>query len=76
MTTDSQTCPECAGQNLYGTRVNSAGGNGPAFLPGLGSFLCIAKFSVVVCADCGLTRFYAEPGARAKLPAASQWTRL
>jgi len=76
METDSRTCPECARQNLYATTVGSAGGHGPVLLPGLGGFLHFAKFNIVVCSDCGLTRFYAEPGARAKLPNASQWTRL
>ncbi|KAF0179838.1 MAG: hypothetical protein FD161_1180 [Limisphaerales bacterium] len=33
----------------------------------------IAKFQVVVCAECGLTRFYAEPDARLKLPTADGW---
>lgn len=35
-----------------------------------------AKFQVVVCAECGLTRFYAEGEARAKLSTASQWVRI
>ena len=76
MKTDSKTCPECAGQNLFATSVNSAGPHGPMLLPGLGGFLHFAKFSVVVCGDCGLTRFYAEPCARAKLPQAQAWRRL
>ena len=46
METDSRTCPECAGQNLYATTVGSAGGHGPVLLPGLGGFLHFAKFNV------------------------------
>jgi hypothetical protein len=36
----------------------------------------MARFKIVVCGDCGLMRFYAEPDAVAKLPRARQWERL
>ena len=45
-------------------------------LPNLGGFFRFPKFEVVVCADCGLTRFYADAPARAKLPTAKNWSRL
>lgn len=49
--------------------------HGPLLLPGLNRSFWrpFAKFQVVVCADCGLTRFYAEASARAKLPTAEGW---
>lgn len=72
----SPTCPECGRPNLHQARVAAAGIHGPSFLPGLGGFLDFAKFRVVVCADCGLTRFYAEPSAREKLTASRHWSRL
>jgi predicted nucleic-acid-binding Zn-ribbon protein len=71
-----RTCPECGGSHLHQTTTASAGTHGPALLPGLGGFLSFAKFRVVVCADCALTRFYAEPDARAKLSGSSRWFRL
>jgi hypothetical protein len=46
------------------------------FLPGLGSFLTPAQFRVVLCADCGLTRFFAEPGALTKLIKSRAWRRV
>ncbi len=76
MNLNKQNCPECSGSNLFCTETNSGGGYGPILLPGLGRFLRMAKFRVVVCADCGLTRFYAEPNALAKLPAANAWRRV
>ena len=76
MNTRSHACPECSRQNLYKTSVNSAGNHGPVLLPGLGGFLRYAKFDVVICRDCGHTRFFAEPSARTKLSTSSRWTRL
>lgn len=72
----SPTCPECGRSNLHQARVPAAGIHGPSFLPGLGGFLDFAKFRVVVCADCGLTRFYAEPSAREKLNGSRHWSRV
>ena len=76
MKTRNTLCPECDGHSLYQTTTRSGGGYGPVLLPRLGRFLRMADFHVLVCADCGLTRFYAEPSARAKLPTASQWNPL
>ncbi len=45
-------------------------------LPGLGGFFSPATFIVVVCSDCGLTRFYAPPEARAKLEGSKKWSRV
>ncbi len=76
MKTISRKCPECAGQTLFTTTTSSGGQHGPALLPGLGGFLHYAKFRVVVCHDCGLTRFYAVDDALAKLPEAKYWQRM
>jgi predicted nucleic-acid-binding Zn-ribbon protein len=75
MNVNQHICPECKSPNLFCIETNSGGGYGPILLPRLGGFLRMARFCVVVCADCGLTRFYAEPGARAKLPRANGWRR-
>jgi len=67
-------CPGCGGSTLYQNRdVRSGAGHGPDFLPGLGGFVMSAKFAVVVCRDCGLTRLYAQPEARAKLKDSKKW---
>jgi predicted nucleic-acid-binding Zn-ribbon protein len=67
-------CPECGGRTLYrGPGTSSGGGHAPDFLPGLGKFVFSARFVLVVCRDCGLTRFFAQPEARAKLKDAKKW---
>lgn len=76
MNMKTKSCPECGGATYGHNSARAGGGYGPYFLPGLGGFLRMASFEVVVCGDCGLTRFYAEPDAIAKLPHAKQWERL
>lgn len=68
-------CPDCGSRTLYrGPATGSGGGHGPDFLPGLGRhWFQPAEFVLVVCRDCGLTRFYAEPAARKKLGEAKKW---
>ena len=61
---------------MYQAATSSGGHHGPCLLPGLGGFLSFAQLNVVVCADCGLTRFYAEPEARTKLRTSARWTQL
>jgi predicted nucleic-acid-binding Zn-ribbon protein len=69
-------CPNCTGTDLYKRRLKSGGGDGPYLLAGLGGFLHFAEFEVVVCADCGLTRFFAEPEARQNVRSNTDWKRL
>lgn len=73
---ESKSCPECGRSNLFSTNVSSGGGYAPNYLPGLGSFLRGTKFRVLVCQDCGLTRFFAPPEATAKLKDSSKWKRI
>ena len=68
-------CSRCGADGLYVRRLSSWGGQGPYLLAGLGHFLHHAHFDVVVCANCGLTQFFAEPSARKQLPN-GDWTRL
>ena len=72
----AKTCPNCGGDELYCRRLSSAGGEGPRLLAGLGSFLHYADLDVVVCANCGLTQFYAEPEARQNAKTNENWKRL
>ena len=76
MNPNAKSCPECGGATYAHTSVYGGSGHGPYFLPGLGGFLRMARFKIVVCGDCGLMRFYAEPDAVAKLPQAKQWEHL
>jgi predicted nucleic-acid-binding Zn-ribbon protein len=71
---DVAPCPDCGGRTLYrGPATSAGGGHAPNYLPGLGRFFSSAKFVLVVCRDCGLTRFYAQPEARAELNQSSKW---
>ena len=69
-------CPECGRRNLNRTEASSRGGHAPNYLPGLGTFLLSARFEVVLCQDCGLTRFFASQEARQKVPEAKKWSRV
>jgi predicted nucleic-acid-binding Zn-ribbon protein len=71
----SDFCPECESANLHTTEVYSGAHHSAQFLPGLGGYLNPAKFQVVLCGDCGLTRFFAKPQALEKLPRAPRLWR-
>jgi predicted nucleic-acid-binding Zn-ribbon protein len=73
-TSSMKPCPHCAGTELYARRLTS--GSDPYLLKGLGRFLRLAEFDVVVCAGCGLTRFFAEPEARRNARSNAAWKRL
>lgn len=73
----STTCPHCSGRNLYeGPAVSAGGGHAPNYLPGLGSWWRAETFQLVICRDCGLTRFFASKEAREKLPDSAKWKRV
>ena len=75
--TGASPCPGCGGNTLYrGPETSAGGGHAPNYLPGLGSFLRSARFTLVVCRDCGLARFFAAPEARKKLMESSKWKSL
>ena len=72
-------CPNCSSKRLFRAKkgVASGGGYAPNYLLGLHtSMFSPATFEVVVCQDCGLTRFFASPEARAKLPDSDKWERV
>jgi predicted nucleic-acid-binding Zn-ribbon protein len=74
--TRTRECSECGGRNLYETTASSGGGHAPNYLPRLGSFWASARFRIVVCQDCGLTRFFASEEARRRLNSAKKWARV
>lgn len=70
-------CPHCGGSEVYRNKgVGSAGMYGPRLLPGLGRFFSSATFEVLVCADCGLTRFFADREARSRMRTSWVWKRV
>lgn len=67
-------CPNCGGAQLYRSEgVSAGGGYAPNYQPGLGGFFKPAKFRLVMCRDCGLTRFFASKEATDKLAESQHW---
>jgi RNase P subunit RPR2 len=78
MSEQAAACPHCGAQRLYTrSRVTANSTEGIDLLPGLDSGWLFATraaaFRVVVCADCGLTQFFANKTARDNLPSAAEW---
>lgn len=70
-------CPNCNGNQLFQSDpISAGGGHAPNYLPGLGGFLSVEKFVLVLCRDCGLTRFFARPEALPKLGESKKWRRV
>jgi len=75
--TSTPSCPECGRNYLYvSDEVPAGAGFAPNYLPGLGNAMSAAKLTVVVCRDCGLTRFFASPTARSQLAESDRWRKL
>jgi hypothetical protein len=74
---DQKNCPECNGTNLYSQGdISVRGGYGPDLLPGAGSLFNSPKVRAVVCADCGLIRYFASQDALRKMAGSDKWKRL
>jgi predicted nucleic-acid-binding Zn-ribbon protein len=70
-------CPNCGSRALYRSKeVSAGGGYAPNYLPDLGSFWAAERFHLVLCKECGLTRFFASRGATAKLPNSEKWKAI
>lgn len=69
-------CGNCGKPSLVKTTTNAAGGHGPDLLPGLHSFFRGAKFTLVLCRECGLTRFFADEAALEKVAGNTKWEAL
>ena len=75
--TNTARCPECGRSELYvSNEVPAGAAYSPNYLPGLGNLFSAAKFTVVVCRDCGLTRFFASSAARSQLSESDKWSKL
>lgn len=71
-------CPHCQSDQVYKSDkpidTTTIGGE---LLPKLASGrFSSAKVRAVVCASCGLVRFFADPPARLKLETSKHWTRV
>lgn len=72
-----QACPNCQSRRQYMRKdLSAGGGNAPDYLKGLGGRFTAEKFNVVICADCGLTRFFARKTAVDRLSEAKDWERI
>jgi predicted nucleic-acid-binding Zn-ribbon protein len=69
-------CRNCGQSSLYRSEVSAGGGYAPNYLPQLGSFWRAAKFTVVVCENCGETMFFAPPEFLHKLHSSSKWQQV
>ena len=69
----ARTCPNCDGTNLYASshKVGSGG-----YLPGLNGLGTPARLRVVVCIDCGLTRFFTDSDVTRRIQESKDWLRL
>jgi len=70
-------CPNCNGTHLHESKpISSGGGYAPNYLPGLGKFIVSARFILVLCSECGLTRFFASEEARRGLRETAKWKEV
>jgi predicted nucleic-acid-binding Zn-ribbon protein len=71
-------CPNCESAEQYQSKktVSAGGGYAPNYLPDLGRWHTAAKFTVVVCKRCGLTRWFATEEALQKLGESERWERV
>lgn len=78
MNTAVSACPNCTGKRLFRTvkPVSAGGGYAPNYLPGLGTYWKAEKLDLVICQDCGLTRFFASDTARGRLATSDKWRRV
>ena len=76
MTAMPKSCRSCGDDALYQTEVSAGGGYAPNYLPQLGTFWASAKFTVVVCENCGETTFFAPADARQNLRESSEWRKV
>ncbi|HHY10521.1 MAG TPA: hypothetical protein GX528_08150 [Firmicutes bacterium] len=68
-------CQHCGSGDLCFTDTAANGGYGPSFLPGTG-FLKPAKFRIIVCEQCGFTRWFVVPGDLGKVKNSKHFRRL
>ena len=68
-------CPNCTSDDLRATTADASNQLGLDLLPGTHGIFGQSTFEVVVCCNCGLTRFFASPEEVEKLLKSSLWHR-
>jgi hypothetical protein len=68
-------CPNCGSDDLRATTADASSHFGPDLLPGAHGIFGQSSFEVVVCCDCGLTRFFASPREVERLLKSALWHR-
>ena len=68
-------CSNCGSSDLRVTTTDVGGHLGPDLLPGTSGLFHPARFDVVVCCSCGLTRFFAAREAVDKLATSALWEK-
>jgi hypothetical protein len=66
-------CPNCTSDNHRATTADASSDFGPDLLPGTHGIFRKSTFEVVVCCDCGLTRFFAPQEEIEKLLKSNLW---
>ena len=64
-------CPNCGGTDQRLTRTESLRG----MLPDAGNWITTATWDVVVCLDCGMTRYFAGRDALDRIAKSPDWQR-
>src|SRR5262245_37248080 len=77
MPSSRTVCPNCGSRELFETAVPAnRGAGGVSLLPGLARLFRRTMISVVVCADCGLTRLFAGVDERSRIVQSPWWRRV
>jgi hypothetical protein len=68
-------CSNCGSGDLRITSTDAVGHLGPDLLPGVSGVFNLARFDVVVCCSCGLTRFSAPREVVDKVAKSALWEK-
>src|SRR5262245_41345369 len=66
-------CSHCGSSDLRTTTANAVGAAGPDWLPEASGWITPAKFQVVGCCKCGLTRFFAPQEELDRIAKSAWW---
>ena len=66
-------CPNCTSDDLRATTADASSHLGPDLLPGAHAIFDPGTLEVVVCCNCGLTRFFASHEEVERLLKSARW---
>ncbi len=70
-------CPNCQSNEVYAYKETVPfTGKHVSYLPGLGTMFSAAYVKPVLCAECGLTRYFAQDDARERVKTNGGWEKL